>query len=358
MKILIGENIKRLRRNRNITQEQLAEALHVTCAAVSKWERGETYPDITLLQPAAYFFGVSLDELMGYDAARAEEEISEIIEKYSSLYRTDYEAAGRLIQKAQKEYPNDFRIMHLCMWYIAGDYADNSSKVLLAHKAEFSDICRKIIEGCGDRRIRLDALNMQAKLLWAEGRTEDALAVYKENFSNWYETAEQKSEQLFAKDTPEFLYWVRKNLYELASFAADKAVKAIFFDTSLPFGERLEKAEAYGDLMDECRVKTGDAVFAVAAEAVYGRLANDLTHREGDDADIIRVRSKHLKALNILEESIADDTALRDFLTDGQDGASLLKRTVDSCFSARTGRGAELLKNPEYVSVLRQYAGV
>lgn len=49
MKILIGDNIRRLRRQGSITQEQLAEMLGVTCAAVSKWERGETYPDITLL---------------------------------------------------------------------------------------------------------------------------------------------------------------------------------------------------------------------------------------------------------------------------------------------------------------------
>lgn len=41
--------------------------MNVTCAAVSKWERGETYPDITLLQPLSYFFEVTLDELMGYD---------------------------------------------------------------------------------------------------------------------------------------------------------------------------------------------------------------------------------------------------------------------------------------------------
>ncbi|MBR7082755.1 MAG: helix-turn-helix transcriptional regulator, partial [Clostridia bacterium] len=46
MNITIGENIKRLRRERNVTQEQLAEVLNISTAAVSKWERGETYPDI------------------------------------------------------------------------------------------------------------------------------------------------------------------------------------------------------------------------------------------------------------------------------------------------------------------------
>ena len=64
MKMTIGTNIKRLRAAKEITQEQLSVAMNVTCAAVSKWERGETYPDITLLQPLAYYFGVTLDELI------------------------------------------------------------------------------------------------------------------------------------------------------------------------------------------------------------------------------------------------------------------------------------------------------
>ena len=49
MEITIGTNIKRLRTARNITQEQLSAAMNVTCAAVSKWERGETYPLISLV---------------------------------------------------------------------------------------------------------------------------------------------------------------------------------------------------------------------------------------------------------------------------------------------------------------------
>ena len=67
MKMTIGANIKRLRIAKNITQEQLSQAMNVTCAAVSKWERSETFPDITMLQPLAYYFDVTLDELMGYN---------------------------------------------------------------------------------------------------------------------------------------------------------------------------------------------------------------------------------------------------------------------------------------------------
>ena len=75
MKINIGENIKRLRMKKQITQEQLAVAMGVSSAAVSKWERENTLPDVSLLPLLANYFGVSIDELMGYDAARIENEI-------------------------------------------------------------------------------------------------------------------------------------------------------------------------------------------------------------------------------------------------------------------------------------------
>ena len=97
MEITIGANIKRLRVTKNVTQEQLAEAMNVTPAAVSKWERGETYPDITLLQPLAYYFGVSLDDLMGYDEKKVDQTIEELIAEFWRVYRQDWRAANKLI---------------------------------------------------------------------------------------------------------------------------------------------------------------------------------------------------------------------------------------------------------------------
>ena len=107
MEMTIGANIKRLRTAKNITQEQLSVAMNVTCAAVSKWERGETYPDITLLQPLSYFFEVTLDELMGYDQKKVQADIDETI----ALYRKHWkDSKGReIIVKAYHDYPNDYR---------------------------------------------------------------------------------------------------------------------------------------------------------------------------------------------------------------------------------------------------------
>lgn len=60
----IGDKIKKLRNQKQITQKQLAAHLCVTPQAVSKWEQGVAYPEIHLLVPIADFFEVSLDELL------------------------------------------------------------------------------------------------------------------------------------------------------------------------------------------------------------------------------------------------------------------------------------------------------
>ncbi|MBR2621176.1 MAG: helix-turn-helix transcriptional regulator [Clostridia bacterium] len=63
MELLIGYHIKRLRLKHGLTQREMAEHLRVSAQAVSKWEAGLNYPDITLLRPIADLLGVTLDEL-------------------------------------------------------------------------------------------------------------------------------------------------------------------------------------------------------------------------------------------------------------------------------------------------------
>lgn len=62
----IGAKIHRLRKHKNITQAQLAEALSVSPQSVSKWENQQSLPDISLLPVIARYFGITMDELFGY----------------------------------------------------------------------------------------------------------------------------------------------------------------------------------------------------------------------------------------------------------------------------------------------------
>ena len=65
MNLLIGKNIKRIRRERNLTQEEVATHLGISFQSISKWERGDGYPDITMLPVLSNYFGISVDDLLG-----------------------------------------------------------------------------------------------------------------------------------------------------------------------------------------------------------------------------------------------------------------------------------------------------
>jgi len=108
MELHIGEKIREHRRERNLTQEEVAAHLGVSFQSISKWERSEGYPDITLLPALARYFGVTVDELLGTDeiAARA------AYEKVNLTWEEN-NAAGlhaenvRLLRGALKQFPND-----------------------------------------------------------------------------------------------------------------------------------------------------------------------------------------------------------------------------------------------------------
>ena len=64
MNIYFADKLKSLRVDKKVSQEKLAQYLNVSFQAVSKWETGNSYPDITLLPDIARFFGVTIDELL------------------------------------------------------------------------------------------------------------------------------------------------------------------------------------------------------------------------------------------------------------------------------------------------------
>lgn len=70
MQIHIGKKIKELRKSIGKTQDHMAEAIGVTAQAVSRWENGGAYPDMELIPSIANYFGITIDELFGYEGER------------------------------------------------------------------------------------------------------------------------------------------------------------------------------------------------------------------------------------------------------------------------------------------------
>ena len=86
MQLKLGQKIRELRASQKRTQEELATALGVTPQAVSRWEAGGSYPDMEILPAIANYFGISIDELFGYENERTKK-IDNLAEKINEMNR-------------------------------------------------------------------------------------------------------------------------------------------------------------------------------------------------------------------------------------------------------------------------------
>ena len=104
----LSANLKKYRIMKELTQEDVAEYLGITAQSVSKWERGESCPDITLLPALANIFETSVDLLLGMDTIRADETRRNIHKTAVEHQQSgDYAMAEKTYREALLIYPND-----------------------------------------------------------------------------------------------------------------------------------------------------------------------------------------------------------------------------------------------------------
>lgn len=218
MKLYIGENIKRLRRQKGITQETLAERMHISTAAVSKWERGETFPDISLIIPLASYFGVSTDEILGFDAAKIEEKIQAIIDERKRL-----SALGKvhesfdLIVQAYQAFPNDWRIIEEYMWKLNYDPNCIEPYGNEVHKEELYRLCKQVLDECTIDKVRYSALSILGGLYILDGEIDKAIETAK-RFPTLTFAQERELQDCYEKGSKEWWTYTRAGLAEFAEY--------------------------------------------------------------------------------------------------------------------------------------------
>lgn len=113
MTISLNKNLKKLRINAEMTQEQLAERLGVSPQTVSRWENDGSYPDITMLPVLASLFDISVDALLGVDPARKEQQISEALKRSHELF-SEGKSEERVAYLREKvnEFPDSFELLY------------------------------------------------------------------------------------------------------------------------------------------------------------------------------------------------------------------------------------------------------
>lgn len=103
----LGQVIRKYRKNKNMTQEEIAGRLGVTAPAVNKWENGASMPDIMLLAPIARLLGITTDILLSFREELTAEEIKALVyEANSMLKEKPYEEAFLWVKKKLEQYPN------------------------------------------------------------------------------------------------------------------------------------------------------------------------------------------------------------------------------------------------------------
>ncbi len=199
MQIELGKQIKALRRRDGRTQEDLANALNVTAQAVSRWEKGICYPDMALMPSMANYFGVSIDELFGYNNER-EKKVEALVNKITDMNRqnngedVNIEECISLARDALVEFPGNEKIM-LCLatvLYNAGyarygerhyddaegyDVYDVKAHKTYAEWKEAIKLYEKLINSLEDDQLRHKAVSELAQLYLNTGEYQKAVSL-------------------------------------------------------------------------------------------------------------------------------------------------------------------------------------
>lgn len=117
----INQVIREKRKELSLTQEQIADYLGVSTPAVSKWEKGSTYPDITLLPALARLLKTDLNTLLSFHNDLTDIEIEDFVDEVDQTVREqDYDAAFQKAIRKIQEYPTCEKLIYSVTLYLEG----------------------------------------------------------------------------------------------------------------------------------------------------------------------------------------------------------------------------------------------
>ena len=134
---MLSERIANLRKEKKISQEQLAEVLNTTRQAVSKWERGEAYPDIDRIKELAIYFNVSIDYLLEYDLASSS--VNTFIDRIKKCYEEQsFNVSEEDMRLMISKNSNNFNLYFHTVNYLIKLWSHNPSDHIASLIVEYS----------------------------------------------------------------------------------------------------------------------------------------------------------------------------------------------------------------------------
>ena len=197
MKIQFAQVLRKFRREKDLTQEELARAIGISPQSVSKWERGDGYPDISLLPEIANFFKISIDTLLGNDEESKRTDIRQFWESVEG--ERPITEKVELALEYDKKYPDRYYIAN----YLATMIMFLPQEERAPYLPALSRTCEKIINNCTVERYRRRAIESMCAIC------------PEEEFEKWY--------KLCASVYSEKLEVLEKRLWELGKRAESDA---------------------------------------------------------------------------------------------------------------------------------------
>lgn len=155
----MGEKIKALRKQKNISQEVLAQALGVSFQAVSKWETGAALPDVALIPAIAGFFEVSTDELFDFNLLEQERKVMDICSAAADIRDERPAEAEAMLREGLKQFPGNEIILNNLLYTMRAP--ERSEEVVT--------LCKSILEVTKLDDVKYDVLRILAETYHAMG---------------------------------------------------------------------------------------------------------------------------------------------------------------------------------------------
>jgi len=184
MNLAIGQRIKSFRKEKDITQEQLAEMLGVSCQSVSRWESGVCYPDMELLPVLAEIFAVTVDKLLGVDSTAEKRKVDAYLNRFQvAINCGNIDECISIAREGVAEYPHNYVLLNKLMYalFVSGDDTGNIpnwKENMEKYDAEITALGERITKYCPDQQIRMEATARLAFNHCEHGRKEIGRQIY------------------------------------------------------------------------------------------------------------------------------------------------------------------------------------
>ena len=178
MNLKLAENIRSFRKERGLTQEQLAEVLGVTTGAVHKWEARLSVPDLELIVEMADFFDTSVDVLLGYEMK--DNRLDATVQRLREYRRNKNREGLSEAEKALKKYPHSFKIVHECATLYGGFGLESGNRAYLLRALELTEQSLPLLGQNADPEISEQTLyGKMAQIYIGLDETDKAVELWK-----------------------------------------------------------------------------------------------------------------------------------------------------------------------------------